>query len=237
MNEVTHRGPTGRQYAGVEIHAAPGVHDAMMELIGRHVQDKDALIFEFGAGSGAFQLRMLDNGYENIRGFDLDPPNNLPSRIKITKHDHNLHEIVAGESPNVVLAIEVIEHVHNPTDFFRQVHRMLRNGLGTLIISTPNVVNEDSRRLMLTRGELNLFRKGALFSTGHVSILPFWLLEEIAQNEGFEVVERKFIGTPDRKGWRRFLMPIVNWFIGIPGIFIPKEARRSVCVAYVLRAL
>jgi hypothetical protein len=85
---------------------------------------------------------------------------------------------------------------------------------------------------MLTRGEFWLFRRGTLFSSGHLNILPYWLLQEILAKEGWTVLERRFIGRKERRGWRKFVVPLANFALIPFGLGIPLEAAFAPCVAF-----
>jgi cyclopropane fatty-acyl-phospholipid synthase-like methyltransferase len=228
---VRHRKDQGRYYKGIPIHAAPGVHEAVEEMLGRHVQPP-ATILDLGGGSGALAARLLDRGYQAELA-DLDPPPAayLPT-YRVDLNSTFDVSVFGGKHYDAIVASEVIEHLENPRGFIQCAGALL-NKAGILLLTTPNTVDLDSRRRMLTRGEFWLFRKGTLFSTGHLSILPFWLLQDIFRAEGWIIRERRFIGRKGRKGWRKFLIPAINLALFLVGSGIPMDAAFAPCVAFV----
>ena len=227
---VQHRKDQGRYYKGIPIHAAPGVHEAVADLLERHAPPP-ATVLDLGGGSGAMTARLRDRGYAAELA-DLNPP---PSP-GVSCYTVDLNEpfdasSFGGDSYDAVVACEVIEHLENPRGFIRGVRRLLRQE-GILVLTTPNVVDVDSRRLLLTKGELWLFRRGTLFSTGHLSILPYWLLQEIFRTEGWTIRETRFIGRKERTGWRRLLVPVINVLLLPLGFGIPWRAAWAPCVAF-----
>jgi SAM-dependent methyltransferase len=227
---VRHRKDEGRSYKGIPIHAAPGVHEAAAEILGRHVLPP-ATVLDLGGGSGAFAARLCDMGYRAELA-DLDPPPSisLPS-YKVDLNKPFDVSSFGGRRYDSIVATEVIEHLENLQEFLRQVRDLLCDN-GVFFITTPNVLDLDSRRRMLTRGEFWLFRRGTLFSTGHLNILPYWLLQEILEKEGWTVRERRFIGCKKRRGWRKFMVPLVNLAFVPFGLGIPLEAAFAPCVAF-----
>ena len=64
-----HRASSGRTYKGVPVHAAPGLHESVIEKINASdVSGKKVL--ELGCGSGALTLRLSDNDFQ-VRAVDL----------------------------------------------------------------------------------------------------------------------------------------------------------------------
>src|SRR6185295_4914640 len=71
---------------------------------------------------------------------------------------------------DVVTATEVVEHLERYRDVLREIHRVMKPG-GICILTTPNVLNLNSRLRYLWFGFANLFgplpvRNSALYSTG-----------------------------------------------------------------------
>jgi SAM-dependent methyltransferase len=228
---MQHRKDQGRSYKGIPIHAAPGVHEAAGSLLERHAPPP-ATVLDLGGGSGALAARLRDRGYAAALA-DLDPPPSAGApRYTVDLNGPFDASSFGGRLYDAVVASEVIEHLENPRAFLRSARGLLRQG-GILVLTTPNVVDVDSRRLLLTRGELWLFRRGTLFSTGHLSILPFWLLQEIFRTEGWTIREMRFIGRKERTGWRRLAVPVVNLLFLLFGFGIPREAAWAPCVAFV----
>jgi SAM-dependent methyltransferase len=232
VKQISHRKDQGRYYKDIPIHAAPGKHEQAFALLSKYLKQGSSVL-ELGAGSGAFALRLFDHGY-SVEAADLDTSDWPISYIPVHKVDMNnkTWNALSNKLYDAVVAIEVIEHLENPAQFLRNVSYFLK-AEGILLFTTPNIVDLDSRRLMLTKGQFWLFRCGTLYSTGHLSILPYWLLEELLVKEGYEIVERAFIGKKERHGWRRFIVPIVNLCFLPLGFQIPLEAAFASGVAFV----
>jgi 2-polyprenyl-3-methyl-5-hydroxy-6-metoxy-1,4-benzoquinol methylase len=230
--QITHKKDLGRYYKGIPIHAAPATHEQALALLAKYLKPGSSVL-ELGAGSGAFALRLHDQGY-TVEAVDLDTPDWTLPLIPVYQLDmnYNTWEAFPGKSYDAVVAIETIEHLENPSLFMRNVARLLKPK-GIFLLTTPNTVDLDSRRLMLTKGELWMFRRGTLYSTGHLSILPYWLLEEVLSNEGYKILERAFIGKKERRGWRKFVVPFVNLCLLPIGLKLPLKSAFAVSVSFV----
>ena len=83
---------------------------------------------------------------------------------------------------------------------------------------------------MLINGEFSFFGKGILFSGGHLTLLPFWLLEDIFTKENFRIVQRSFIGRqpvfrrPGRGFLKSLVVPVVDGVLVSLGRGIPRDA-------------
>ena len=90
---------------------------------------------------------------------------------------------------DLVLAIEVLEHLENPWHFLREVRKLLTPG-GILILTTPNVDSTLDRLIYLIEGHSFYFgERGYTNSGGHITPVPDWLVRKIAAGSGYEHVE------------------------------------------------
>jgi ubiquinone/menaquinone biosynthesis C-methylase UbiE len=91
---------------------------------------------------------------------------------------------------DVVTATEVIEHLEDFRRVVREIHRVLKPG-GVCILSTPNILNLNSRLRFLTFGFWNLFgplpvQHSALYSTGgHINPVSWFYVAHALLDAGF----------------------------------------------------
>lgn len=192
-SRIAHKKDIGRYYKGIPIHAAAGLHEAVAELIVKHIP-RDTQILELGAGSGAMARRLVDMGY-HINAVDLDASTWACPDIPVQELDLNQGDwplSVNKEFP-CVLAMEVVEHLENPKGFFRNLSKVVTAN-GICIVTTPNVLNARSLSRFLKKGQFYCFSPQLYFETGHISILPYWLLHLFAKDAGFHVLETHFVG-------------------------------------------
>jgi SAM-dependent methyltransferase len=221
------------------MHVPPGVHQGVFELLSAH-RPPPARVLDLAAGSGAFSRRLLDAGYQ-VHAADIDLTGWSVQGVPVAQVDCNMQSWdLPVESFEAIVAIEVIEHLENPTQFMRTAARHLRPG-GMLMFTTPNVVSLQSRRKMLLSGEFAFFGRGLLFEAGHRTLLPFWLLEDLLSSEGYEIAERRFLGEQGlilragRPIWKTLLVPMVDLMFALAGRRIPAEANLTTTVGYLAR--
>ena len=227
-----------RYYRGRPIHAMPGVHEIVLEMLKAHVAPP-ARIVDLGGGPGAFALLSSDAGY-NVVVADIAPPSDLDLPVQQLNLDASpSYADALGKGFDAIVAIEVIEHLENPYQFIRKANALLKPD-GILIVTTPNVVDLDSRRQFLIQGDLWQFPRGCVSGlrkgrSGHLTILPYWMLEEILDREGWHVLARRFIGRKPRAGVIGVLAPLVNlallpfgWRVPLAAAFAPSAA--FICV-------
>jgi ubiquinone/menaquinone biosynthesis C-methylase UbiE len=94
----------------------------------------------------------------------------------------------------LVTCSEVVEHLENYRALLREAFRVAQPG-GLLIVTTPNVLNANSRVRYVCSGFANLFgplpvRNDKLYSTGgHISPIAYFYLAHALLDAGFEKVE------------------------------------------------
>lgn len=114
-------------------------------LIARHFPaDRSARILDVGCGHGAFLYFLKRAGYSNLRGVDVSPDQiALAHRLGIPEAEQgnadSLMRTTPGESADVVLLIDVLEHLTREELLVTldDVFRVLRPG-GRAIVHVPN---------------------------------------------------------------------------------------------------
>lgn len=131
--------------------AIPGIHERFFGLFEKLVQHyPKPKILEMGAGHGAFTKKLYDKGYD-VYANDLFPEYFKFKKVEC-KHVNITEKLpYENHSFDVILAIEVMEHIHDHNIFFKECHRILNPG-GIIVISTPNILSLKSRVRFLFSG-------------------------------------------------------------------------------------
>lgn len=158
---------TSYNYAGIPIFSTYGIHEKVFTSFLKLKLPKDAPILILGAGAGGFDKRLLDHGYTNITATELIPESYLVKGTKLVEFDLNNDFSVLGTF-DVIIALEIIEHVENQFHFIRCVKACLKKD-GVLYLSSPNVESTFSRVKFFTVGRLHFFSKEELYNTGHIT--------------------------------------------------------------------
>jgi 2-polyprenyl-3-methyl-5-hydroxy-6-metoxy-1,4-benzoquinol methylase len=147
---------------------------------------------DFGAGTGTLARQLAElEGMTEIVAADLVayPGRAEHPRITWCSCDLNGRLPLPDRAFDLVLAVEIIEHLENPRAVARELARLLRSG-GVLILTTPN--NESWRSLLslILRGHYAAFANENY--PAHISPLLRTDLRRILLEVGFEEPEFSF---------------------------------------------
>lgn len=154
--------------------------------------------------------------------------------VRVSIADLNVQGLpYEDEQFDVVTCTEVIEHLEHYRFTIREIFRVLKSG-GTLVITTPNILNLKSRIRYLVFGFYNLFgplhvRESRLHETGgHINPVTLFFLAHALLDAGFEKVSTKI---DKRQGtsefWLIFLYVPIKIFGGI-AFYIAKNKYKAV---------
>ena len=209
--------PRQEAYEGRRIMTDPGVHQAVELEIGKFIKP-GASILEIGAGAGAFSLRMQKGGYDvsavDIEEDEFDAPG---VNFKKVAPESDISAAFENRKFQAVVAVEVIEHFRSTWAFFQQATDLLDPG-GHLFLTTPNLCSIYSRMVFLKEGRFYHFQGRESWQMGHINPVPFFVLEQCAQESGFRLLSRRGVGYMPVLDWSRFRPR--NVFTAIPRLLL-----------------
>ena len=178
--------PDEQEYRGRKIHAAPSVHAACMAQIKALALPAGAKVLDVGAGEGAFTQRLLDAGLQ-VSAIELRPDRfSLPVPCQNLDLNQDFYD-KWDEKFDLVVAIEILEHLHNPRHFIRNCLQLLRPS-GFLLISSPNTESWLSRIRFLRDGNFLWFEESDYELYGHLTPIFSWQVKQMCGELGAELV-------------------------------------------------
>lgn len=175
------------EYRGLKIHAIPSLHEQCMALIEGLRLPKTAKVLDLGAGEGAFSQRMLDAGL-NVNAAEQDAGR---FRLSIPCQNINLNHDFSdkwNEKFDLIVAIEILEHLHDPRHFISNALQALSSN-GFLLITSPNTESWLSRIRFLRDGHFLWFDETDYHSYGHLTPIFSWQIRQICRELGAELVQ------------------------------------------------
>jgi SAM-dependent methyltransferase len=152
------------------------------------------------------------------KGFLLDHAvqrNDLPPHISYKIADLNAAWPFPAQALDLLISLEVIEHLENPRHFFREMQRVLRPG-GYAFISTPYNLNLTARLLFLLKGQHRHFQD--LSYPAHITALLPVDFRRMAKETGLAILSfhyNNYDVLPFLKSGFRFRHPLFSNSIGV----------------------
>ena len=169
-----------------------GIHNKVIELLlAEPTRGSWQKHLDIGAGRGSLIEKVASNlGLESSACDYTDTLMQLPAQ-KVDIANLNHEPLPYPDATfDVVTATEVIEHLEDFRRVLREIHRVLKPG-GVCILSTPNILNLNSRLRFLWFGFWNLFgplpvKHSALYSTGgHINPVSWFYVAHALLDAGF----------------------------------------------------
>ncbi|HYG82863.1 MAG TPA: class I SAM-dependent methyltransferase, partial [Pyrinomonadaceae bacterium] len=164
-----------------------GLHDAAFRELEAHVS-APTTILDVGAGTGAWAARLLARDY-HVTCLDRDADAFALDGVPFVRADLNgdFSALVNGEFA-AVTAIEVIEHLENPTHFLGQCRKLLGAG-GILLITTPNIECVAGRLRFLVDGHFRMFGQDERFNDPtHITPIQSYMFEKMSKAAGLRIL-------------------------------------------------
>jgi SAM-dependent methyltransferase len=214
--------------ASIDATIRPISHQSTNDAIFRLVEPwlaPGVRVLDLGAGEGYFSQWVG----EHVRGAMHVDPASMVAACDVTPGIFRYAAIVcdrigadgrlpyADASFDVVCSLEVVEHVEDQYAFCREILRVLRPG-GRAIVSTPNVLNMNSRWRMLGTGFATLFDPLSLsgvdvvHTSGHIHPVSYYYLAFALFRAGATEVSPRYDRTK-RSAVALWLLswPLMTW--------------------------
>ena len=178
-------------YKELLIRAVPGLHEKVVEII-NNLNFKNPKVLDLGAGQGSLSLRLNDLGF-NVTAVDFNIDDfKVANTVDFIQVDFNNSQEVEiflennSKKFDIIIGIEVIEHIHNPWKYVEMMSILLKTG-GAVIVSTPNISSWHSRLRFLYDGMYDEFNNNS--QEGHINPTSMWELNLILKNFKFKDIE------------------------------------------------
>lgn len=194
--------------------AIPQVHDRFYPFFKELTSHKtDVKVLDVGAGHGAFTKKLHEEGYD-IEACDLFPEIFYYKELVCKKADLTEPLPYEDEKFDIIIAIEVMEHILDHEVFFRECSRILKPG-GSLVISTPNILSLKSRWRFLFSGFFYSFKPLDLQNNDglqHVASLTLDQYHYLAIRNGLSLGRIEVDKRQNTSRWLLFLYPFIWLF-------------------------
>ena len=192
--------------------AMPGTHESFFRYFAKQSFDKNLKILDIGAGHGAFTKRLFDLDYD-VSACDLFPEEFKFDKIECRKVDITQAFPYEDNSFDLVIAIEVSEHILDHENFFKEASRILKPS-GHIHLSTPNILSLKSRMKFLLRGFHHSFGPLDLKNYNglqHVASLTLDQYNYVAVKNGFKEAEFTIDRRQSTSRWLLILFYPIIW--------------------------
>lgn len=198
----------------------PGTHARFLEFFKRQAEPASLKVLDLGAGHGAFTKKLYEMGYD-VHACDLFPELFEFDKIDCVKVDITKTFPYPDNFFDLIIAIEVSEHILDHETFFAETSRILKP-TGKLYISTPNILSMKSRMQFLFSGFFFSFKTLELKNYNglqHVASLTLDQYDYLAVKHGFKPAEFDIDRKQSTSKWLLFML--------LPALLISHKAKKT----------
>lgn len=180
-------------YRGLRIKTDTHLHEQLQawiaEVLPAATPRGKAMVLDLGCGEGALSQRLHDEGY-GVVAVDVDAASfkaEGPQFMSADLNDGSAIDRLVGDlagSFDLVLVVEVIEHLHDPWRLLAACRRLCRPD-GHLVLTTPNIGSWWGRFWFLLTGDLWGFGAEGWTDPGHINPLSLTELKGLLNDSGF----------------------------------------------------
>jgi 2-polyprenyl-3-methyl-5-hydroxy-6-metoxy-1,4-benzoquinol methylase len=179
------------------------IHERAIQLLQPQLREESELL-DLGCGAGAFSRRVRALGVKAIHCCDGGVFGDVASQFLFRQLNLNQPLSFATGSFDLVVSLEVVEHIENPRAFVREIHRVLKPGAAVLL-STPNNESFTSLLSLALRGYFSAFSSQNY--PAHITPLLEIDAVRIFRETGFREIETHFTDSGRMPGvsihWQR----------------------------------
>jgi 2-polyprenyl-3-methyl-5-hydroxy-6-metoxy-1,4-benzoquinol methylase len=144
----------GKQRGGLSSHP---IYETAWRIVAALPPGDARNVLDLGGGAGNFSRVLAGSGWRTTLA-DYHPAS--MEGVTSVQLDLNLRFPFPDDEFDLIVSLEVIEHVENPRHFFRELYRCSRPG-GHIIVSTPNQLSLASKLCLVARNEFRDFQKSS----------------------------------------------------------------------------
>jgi len=160
--------------------------EVVLDLLEKRELDRESRIVDVGCGYGILLRRLREEGYGKTLG--IEPISDVVRNLKsegIPAQEGDLEkgvDSIDDETVDVVVCLEVLEHLYDPAGALEEINRWLQPG-GLLIASVPNEYRL-IQRLRIIQG--NPIADVSLVG-GHIKFFDWDSLPAMIEENNFEI--------------------------------------------------
>lgn len=221
-------------YEGIPIFAEKGLHAHAAGVMEQHgLLAHGTRVLELACGAGAMSQRLGGRGL-SVLALDALPEAFKAKAPSVRSRFADLNgpfEVGLEESFDLVLAMEIIEHLEAPRAFLRACFACLKPG-GHLFLTMPNVDSSYAILSLAFNGTFARFDDNYLRQDGHIMPLVRHQFLAAAGDCGFQTVAQQIFGKDSLslRAWPKFwaLLQVVRRLRG-------STASEGAIAEYILR--
>lgn len=168
----------------------------------RKRRPRGGTLLDIGCGTGAL-WNFVRGHVQNYLGVDAIRYGDFPNECSFCEADlDNAAVPLPDGTADLVVAVEVIEHLENPRAFFRELTRLTKPG-GLVVVTTPNQLSLLSKLTFLFRGQFNAFQEApGLYPAHRTALLEIDLLR-LADECGLQETQIRYTDSGRIPGTRQ----------------------------------